>query len=668
MIIEKIIMTDFRVFKGENIIDLIPRKKWNKKRPIILFGGLNGAGKTTTLTAIRLALYGRQSLGLSATKKDYESFLKESIHKSKNSITQASTSSVELIFNYASMGDIKYYRVRRSWMIRGKTITEDLSLYEDGKKLSELNYEQCQGFLNELIPIGVSDLFFFDGEKISELAEDTSGMNLGESIKKLLGLDLIETLNADLSVLLRNKAKQGASDNTGKKIEQLENQLKEIEVLAEQELKKYEEYKILATSCKSELKNLENKLSSRGGAWAKSREQEIKIQADLTAQKKQLEKELREIIEGSFPLSLAGSYIEKTITQLENECQYKKSLLSIEQIDKHIDSLNKKFRKILDKKIYQQVLDIIQNEFSNEVNSYKGFKVIHDVSDSVFIRIKSCLLDAQDKQKKKVVILSNNLNKLDEEIDQSGKNISRAPDKSLLDDILKSISDKQKEISQLSIKQKHYMENHKRHIREQMDIVRQLDKLSEVLSNVEEYDQIINYINGSKLVLSEFAKRSSESKIKDLEQEFIKSFCHLSRKDDLNIKAEIDPNTFMVKLLGADGQTLHKNELSAGEKQIYAISILEALARTSGRNLPIIIDTPLGRLDSKHRINLIRHYFPYASHQVIILSTDTEVDESFYQELNKYISHAYKLEYLSESACTVAIEGYFWKTKHLEAV
>lgn len=108
--------------------------------------------------------------------------------------------------------------------------------------------------------------------------------------------------------------------------------------------------------------------------------------------------------------------------------------------------------------------------------------------------------------------------------------------------------------------------------------------------------------------------------------------------------------------------------MSAGEKQIYAISILEALARTSGRNLPIIIDTPLGRLDSKHRINLIRHYFPYASHQVIILSTDTEVDESFYQELNKYISHAYKLEYLSESACTVAIEGYFWKTKHLEAV
>ena len=64
---------------------------------------------------------------------------------------------------------------------------------------------------------------------------------------------------------------------------------------------------------------------------------------------------------------------------------------------------------------------------------------------------------------------------------------------------------------------------------------------------------------------------------------------------------------------------LHKDELSAGEKQIYAIAILEALAKTSGRHLPIIIDTPLGRLDSEHCTKLINNYFPYASHQVIIL-------------------------------------------------
>ena len=113
---------------------------------------------------------------------------------------------------------------------------------------------------------------------------------------------------------------------------------------------------------------------------------------------------------------------------------------------------------------------------------------------------------------------------------------------------------------------------------------------------------------------------------------------------------------------------LHKDELSAGEKQIYAIAILEALAKTSGRHLPIIIDTPLGRLDSEHCTKLINNYFPYASHQVIILSTDTEIDESFYQDLKADISHAYQLEYQPEQGTTVANEGYFWKANILEAV
>ena len=112
-----------------------------------------------------------------------------------------------------------------------------------------------------------------------------------------------------------------------------------------------------------------------------------------------------------------------------------------------------------------------------------------------------------------------------------------------------------------------------------------------------------------------------------------------------------------------DGLALPKKELSAGEKQIFAISLLWGLARTSKRQLPVIIDTPLGRLDSEHRLNLINNYFPNASQQVIILSTDTEVDKKLYQKLNKHISHCYHLVYDKERCATIPKQEYYWKVR-----
>ena len=90
--------------------------------------------------------------------------------------------------------------------------------------------------------------------------------------------------------------------------------------------------------------------------------------------------------------------------------------------------------------------------------------------------------------------------------------------------------------------------------------------------------------------------------------------------------------------------------------------MLDALAKTSGRKLPIIIDTPLGRLDSKHRKKLVENYFPNASHQVIILSTDTEIDEKYLASLNEHISHTIMLEYKGKESSSEIESGYFWQT------
>ena len=232
---------------------------------------------------------------------------------------------------------------------------------------------------------------------------------------------------------------------------------------------------------------------------------------------------------------------------------------------------------------------------------------------------------------------------------------------------MNKIRDSQKKREVSLIEESKYLEEHKRSLRKAIDITRKLDKISENLSLDEKSDRVLVYADKSRSLLKDFSQELAKRKVHDLEQEFIESFHRLARKDDISLSAEIDPNTFAVRLIDENQQEIDKNDLSAGEKQIYAISILEALGKTSGRKLPIIIDTPLGRLDSKHRENLINNYFPTASHQVIILSTDTEVDESFYSDLSTSISHAFKLDYDSRSGSTSAKEGYFWRSKKGEA-
>ncbi|MGN2670784.1 AAA family ATPase [Aliivibrio fischeri] len=180
MLITKLTLNNFRVFRGVHEIDLQPEAaelsttggEVRDAKPIILFGGLNGAGKTSILTAVRLALYGRQAFNQNLTNSEYIEAITDLIHKGVGHGGVQDNASIALTFTYSNNGKESTYKVTRSWK---KDKKDNLSLERDDVVMSELNYEQCQGFLNELIPTGIADLFFFDGEKIAELAEDESG-------------------------------------------------------------------------------------------------------------------------------------------------------------------------------------------------------------------------------------------------------------------------------------------------------------------------------------------------------------------------------------------------------------------------------------------------------------------------------------------------------------
>ncbi len=164
--------------------------------------------------------------------------------------------------------------------------------------------------------------------------------------------------------------------------------------------------------------------------------------------------------------------------------------------------------------------------------------------------------------------------------------------------------------------------------------------------------------------LEEYSQLLRSKKLELLEKYILNGLKMFLHKKDFIEKISIDKETFEVKLFYKNGNPIPKELLSKGEQQMFATAVLWALAKTSGKPLPFIIDTPLARLDIEHRSNLVEKFFPVASHQVIIFSTDSEIGASDYQKLLPSISRTYAMEYISEKGKTVKHDDqYFWNEK-----
>mgnify|MGYP001182991589 CR=1 FL=1 len=124
---------------------------------------------------------------------------------------------------------------------------------------------------------------------------------------------------------------------------------------------------------------------------------------------------------------------------------------------------------------------------------------------------------------------------------------------------------------------------------------------------------------------------------------------------------KINPDSFELILHNSQGQVVPARTLSAGERQLLATAILWGLARAAGRPLPVIIDTPMGRLDSAHSSHFVDRYLPHASHQVLVLSTDEEIVDEYLSILKPYIGQQYLLEHDDTAGHTVIKNGYFYQ-------
>lgn len=660
MIIKKLELHNFRVFAGTHEILLEPS---NSKQPIVLFGGLNGSGKTSILTAIRLALYGRLAFEGIYQNQEYIDKLSTLIHNGVELKQQPNEASVGLTFTYNKDGEESEFTVIRSWSRGNK---DQLSLLQNGALLNELNYDQCQGFLNELIPHGIADLFFFDGEKIASLAEDESGKVLQTAVRRLLGLDLIEKLRNDLTIYLKRQNSDAYGTRQQERIKELEESQDLHGKSAEQFRYAADLRKMSLDLISAELRKQEGQLAAQGGAFALTKAQEEKRVDGLLKEKNLLEKNIRHEFEGTFPYALAPTALKKLMAQLDTESAIKRSqnfstefVTFLAEIKKNDKFDSPELKRAVTKTLEQQ----LERYLAKELNG----KVLLDISErehgSLIQSINSDSRSSWIRFDKSRVALA----EIENSLEQASANIQRAPEEEQLIDIFQSIRELDSKHQAALSEYKSLLSKAQDSLKKQLECAKQLQKLHDKEQTQYSSNIAIDNAKNTLVLLNNYADALTLARVRKLELKFSDAYHRLARKEDLQISARINPTTFDVELIDDQGIAINRKSLSAGEKQIYAIAILEALAKTSGRQLPVIIDTPLGRLDSHHRDKLIDNYFPSASHQVILLSTDTEVNEHyFFNRLETYTSFSYQIEFDSYSKSASLRLGYFWKTTEVE--
>jgi DNA sulfur modification protein DndD len=666
MLLERLVLCDVGTYRGEQAFDLAPKEKKGKVRPVVLFGGLNGAGKTTLLDSIRLVLYGRQSLDVVPTQKEYEQHLRALIHDGDQQLVHADRAHIELSFIYSRLGKRMRYTVCRSWVDQGGSVQEHLRITQDGDSKPLLEGDGAQAFLTQLVPAGVSQFFFFDGEKIAALAKDDSDEVLADAIRRLLGLDVADRLRSDLAVFQRARRTQGDPQGTGAELKQAYLQIEAIKASIEADEANLTSVLTPAlTAAKQVQSQRKGLLADQGGAWAVNRSSLERELDTLNARKRELEDQARELLGGVAVFALAPKLVEGTLQGVQASQRLADQAQALKAVNQEAAALKDRLAAVLGAEKTRQAVAACIDEWLAGMQTQASQQHGEGVHQGLNASDADALRDAFQRHlpaaRSEVQAVGADLRSVVARTTELQDQLAHAPSEASIEEAFNAYQLSAQTVADLESQKRLQAENLRLRIGQLLDLMRKARKLeeqAEAAGTDTRADQLASRVQS---FIVEFKQAAAIAKCKTLESYFLAAFKRLARKEDIVSAVRIDPQSFAVVLVDRHGNETPKKRLSAGEKQIFAIAMLEALAKTSGRSLPIIIDTPLGRLDSKHRAKLIESYIPSASHQVLVLSTDTEVDETFYRGLSPSISHAYHLTFHEDERYTTVSKGYFWK-------
>lgn len=643
MIITKLTFHNFGVYAGNNVFE------FESSKPVALIGGMNGRGKTTFLEGVLLALYGANSFAYSESKySSYGQYLKAFVNTADGSLETY----VELEFKLENETDERYL-IRRSWFGNVQRTRETIQVKKDGQDNTFLT-DNWAMFIENILPSGLSSFFFFDGEKIAELAVENTNAQMKESIKTLLGISVLDLLDNDISRIVNRVGKRSNDKVYTKELEILRERKNQTEVALQIIDDHIAETSAQIEEARKKLEKANVDYTSKGGVIVVQRQDLFTERTALVAKVEQGKETLIGVAASELPLLLVKDLLEDISVQAAKEHETK--LLGY-TVDK-IHSMFATYSNGGDSNSVRDFISYVENKAAEE-----STEIVFDISDQSFYQLTSLLrnglMNAQGNMLQNMATCQKGIAKIDE-IDSY---LSVDIDEKALSKIYKKIKTLEQEIIEheaaLEIAQKQRTGLNGDVRRATSEYNRFVENMLSNLESDDDNGRILKYAHHATQVLAEYKIRLQKKKIGTLAETMTKCYKQLANKKNLISRIDMDAVTLDFVYLNADNQIVSKESLSAGEKQLMVISLLWALAICSKKKLPVIIDTPLSRMDSVHRVALIKTYFPNASDQTIILSTDSEIDKHYYEIMKDTVGDEFTLVYDDELKCSKIKKGYF---------
>ncbi|WP_404448099.1 DNA sulfur modification protein DndD [Sutcliffiella horikoshii] len=665
MILKKLIFDNYKTYYGLQEIDLyIPKEVRDEKtQNIILLGGLNGAGKTTILKAILYVLFGKRGMSDTEYKRLFSNvinntFFNEGGRECSLTLVIETDSGEEWTLK------VKWYFNQLKKMTHEE---RNLNVRKAGSKMAKHaridNIEVYNRYIDKIIPYHAAPFFIFDGEEVKEVILRQNSEEMKEAIHKITGMEAYKQLLIDLRTLkgnIENKLTRSVSHST---LTNIQSQLKEKEVaISELEIKKNKiqteirHYENLIKEAKQERNEILSKNS-------KSREVIIKQQSRVATELEMLKKDLSLFLQQNTYNIMLREKIQKMKIRLKDEYSIsQKKMLQDASLSPYRNFINQLLNKSINPPLSSGQLEqlrILGEEVwikENKISNVQlDMEIIHDVTSKDY----ALLTNIAVKDKYQVSDIINKMEKLQQELDALEIDIRKAPESVNIDKENNKIDLLTRKLGELDLKRKAIQKKYNGAVEERTSLLNKLTRISGQDSNLDELNQQLVDVDKTIKTMQQYVSEVTVMKATYIKEEFSFMLKKLFRKQDEFGKIEFDLNTYSIRLYNDQMQEISIQERSAGEMQMISSALIWALTIASDLALPMVIDTPLGRLDSYHRNHLINHYYKELSEQVIILSTDTEITKEYVELMESHSYKQYMLDYDERKKYTIIRDGYF---------